>query len=215
MRADTTLPDQDRAGDHVLKVRLKGSPESFKIAMERYRPDPIRLLFIAEAPPAYEANRLFYFNDLETGDTLFLEMMKVLYGAEIGFTEGEGYLAHCSAKDIRRKKSQLLDRFLADGYYLIDASEQPMPDDATAAAKLALLRQSLPELMSRARNLVRGQRVPIVLIGAVTHAACHELLEREGFNVVNEALINHPARGGQSLFRKKLWITLDRIGRSE
>ena len=48
-------------------------------------------MFIAEAPPAYKFNRLFYFHDVRTGDALFLEMMKVIYGAFIGFTETEGF----------------------------------------------------------------------------------------------------------------------------
>ena len=77
--------------DALSVVRLRGSLESFRRAMTRYRPNPLRLLFIAEAPSAYKFNRLFYFHDVRTGDALFLEMMKVIYGALIGFTETEGF----------------------------------------------------------------------------------------------------------------------------
>ena len=122
-----------------------GRIESFKRAMDRYRPDSLRVLFIAEAPPAYKVNRLFYFHEVPTGDALFLEMMKVIYGAAIGFTEGGGFSGPMSAKDVRKCKPQLLSRFMADGLYLIDASERPMPEGATTAVKLSLLRRSLPE----------------------------------------------------------------------
>src|ERR1700727_3469022 len=88
--------------DALSVVRLRASLESFRRAMTRYRPDPLRLLFIAEAPPAYKVNRLFYFHDIKTGDALFLEMMKVLYGTFIGFSESEGFLKPLSIKDVRR-----------------------------------------------------------------------------------------------------------------
>jgi hypothetical protein len=183
--------------------------------MVRYRPDPLRLLFIAEAPPAYKANRLFYFHDIQTGDALFLEMMKVIYGAAIGFTEGQGFSRSLSAKNVRGRKPELLDRFVSDGYFLIDASERPMPDGATTSLKHALLRQSIPGLKIRVKELLGGQSVPIVLIGGVTHEACFAPLKEEGYRVINKEMINHPARGGQLLFRKKLRDTLKRIGRAQ
>jgi hypothetical protein len=208
------IPSSDAtiSSDLVDDVRPYGSPESFKRAMAQYRPDPLRLLFIAEAPPAYKANRLFYFHGIQTGDALFLEMIKVIYGAAVGFTEGEGFSRSLSARDVRRRKPELLDRFVSDGYFLIDASERPMPDDATASVKLALLRQSIPGLKIRVKELLGGQSIPIVLIGRATHEACFEPLKKEGYRVINKEMINHPARGGQLLFRKKLRETLNRIG---
>ena len=200
--------------DALSVVRLRGSLESFRRAMTRYRPNPLRLLFIAEAPPAYKLNRLFYFHDIKTGDALFLEMMKVIYGALIGFTETEGFLKPLSAKDVRGRKPELLNRFVSDGYFVIDASEQPMPDGATATTKLAVLRQSLPELNMRVKALLGEQRVPIVLIGGVTHEVCFGPLKDEGYNVINEEMIDHPARGGQLLFRKKLRAALNHIART-
>jgi hypothetical protein len=216
MNIDPMSPNYDTIlSDSPKIVRLRGSLESFKRAMTRYRPEPLRLLFIAEAPPAYKVNRLFYFHDIKTGDALFLEMMKVIYGAFIGFSETEGFLKPMSVKDVRGRKPELLKRFVSDGYFLIDASERPMPDGATASAKLALLCQSLPGLKIRVKALLEEQRVPIVLIGGVTHDACFGPLKDEGYNVINEEMINHPARGGQLLFRKKLRATLNHIARTQ
>jgi hypothetical protein len=152
MKVDRVLPAEDTIPSDVPSViRPRGSPESFKRAMVRYRPDLLRLLFIAEAPPAYRVNRFFYFHNIQTCDALFLEMMKVIYGAAIGFTEGEGFSKSLPAKDVRGRKSELLARFVTDGYFLIDASERPMPDGATTSANLGLLRQSLPELKIRVK----------------------------------------------------------------
>ena len=184
--------------------------ERFEEAARRYLPDPVRLLFIAEAPPAFKVNRLFYFTGLTDGDTLFLEMMKVLYPSEVGYSDGT-FQPGSSAKQLRLRKPELLRKFQEDGYHLIDAYEQPMPDGADTAAKTRLMRSTLPVLLTRVRQLVRQQDVPIVLIGGITHSVCAEALRLDGRNVVNDAMINHPARGGQVLFRSKLEAVLSKL----
>ena len=186
--------------------------ERFEAAASHYMPNPLRLLFIAEAPPAFKANRLFYFTGLRDGDTLFLEMMKVLYPAAIGYHEGSfrpGY----SAKQMRRRKQELLRKFQNDGYQLIDAYEQPMPDGANAATKTALMQGTLPALQIKVRRLVGKREVPIILIGGITYSVCAEALRADGRWVVNDTMIHHPARGGQKLFRAELRKALIDAGR--
>jgi hypothetical protein len=181
----------------------------FAQASNRYRPDPVRLLFIAEAPPAFRVHRLFYFTGLTNGDTLFLEMMKVLYPAEVGFA-GECFQPGFSVQQMRHNKESLLRRFQADGYFLIDACEQPMPDRATTSAKMQLMKSALPALQQRLERLLQPPEVPIILIGGVTYAVCAAVLRHSGWNILNRAMINHPARGNQLLFRAKLSATLQR-----
>jgi hypothetical protein len=190
--------------------------ERFEEAARRYRPKPLRLLFIAEAPPAFKVNRLFYFTGLKDGDTLFLEMMKVLYPAEVGYQEGS-FRPSYSVKEMRLRKDELLRKFRSDGYQLIDAYEQPMPDGANAATKTILMRSTLPALHSKVRRLVGTRGVPILLIGGITYSVCAEALRTDGRRVVNDTMIHHPARGGQKLFRAKLREVLtdiDCFGRS-
>jgi hypothetical protein len=184
-----------------------GSKAAFAQATLRYKPATVRVLFIAEAPPAFRFNRLFYFEDLRDGDTLFLEMMKTLYGSAVGFTE-KGFSSGSSAEGIRSRKAELLARFMREGYFLIDASEEPMPDRASSSQKLALLRAAVPRLMVRLKEFAVDKNTPIVLIGAVTYCACVHPLMNLGFNVINKAMIDHPARGGQLRFRQKLRRTL-------
>ncbi len=193
------------------KIRRNGSKAAFAQATIRYKPTTVRTLFIAEAPPAFRFNRLFYFENLRDGDTLFLEMMKTLYGSAVGFTE-DGFSLGCSAAGIRSRKSELLARFMHEGYFLIDASEEPMPDQASSYQKLALLRASVPSLIRRLKEFEVDKNTPIVLIGGVTYAACAKPLKNLGFDVMNEAMIDHPARGGQLRFRHKLRRTLQLAG---
>src|ERR1700722_4997124 len=128
------------------------SKAAFAKPTVRYKPATVRVLFIAEAPPAFRFNRLFYFEDLRDGDTLFLEMMKTLYGSAVGFTE-DGFSSGSSAAGIRSRKSELLARFMREGYFLTDASEEPMPDRASSSQKLALLRASVPRMIDRLKEL--------------------------------------------------------------
>lgn len=188
----------------------QASTAAFAEATIRYKPATVGVLFIAEAPPAFRVNRLFYFEDLSEGDTLFIEMMKTLYGAAVGFIEN-GYSSGSSALGIRNRKSELLARFMRDGYFLIDASEEPMPNRASSSQKIALLRASVPRLLVRLKEFGVHKRTPIVLIGGVTYSACAQPLLNLNFNVMNESMIDHPARGGQRRFRQKLRRTLQKV----
>jgi hypothetical protein len=181
----------------------------FAEASRQFRPTPIRLLFIAEAPPALRSGRFFYFASLTNGDTLFLEMMKVLYPNDIGFVEeGHEKVSRFDAKRTRKQKERLLGQFKRDGFYLIDALEQPMPEHASTATKEQMIRNALPELRNKLWRIYRQGDVPVILIGAVTYSVCEVFLRREGFRILNEGMINHPARGGQRLFRRKLTAVL-------
>jgi hypothetical protein len=51
----------------------------FEDARQKYKPDEIKFLLIAEAPPDAESGRFFYFEEVDKHDNLFIETMKVLY----------------------------------------------------------------------------------------------------------------------------------------
>jgi hypothetical protein len=174
----------------------------FATAGRKYRPEKIKLLFIAEAPPAYRFRRFFYFTGLTTGDTLFLEMMKVLYPDVVGFGEEKSSLF--SAKTVRAMKESLLDRFCGDGFYLIDAVEEPMPNGADSAEKTRLMRDALPSLRRKVKRLAPERDVPIILIGKITYFVCLQALRNDGYVVLNEGPIAHPAQGNQTKFRPEL-----------
>jgi hypothetical protein len=174
-------------------------------ASKQYRPKAIRVLFIAEAPPALKSGRFFYFASLTTRDTLFLEMMKVLYPIDTGFVEyGENRKAAFDAKRVRQCKDKLLGKFMRDGFYLIDASEQPMPENANPTIKKSVIRNALPDLRKRVRKLCGSGDVAVVLLSSSTYSICAEAFRGDGLRVLNDEMIDHPARGGQKVFRRKL-----------
>ena len=189
------------AGDSLKRIEA---------ARKRYLPSPLRVLFIAEAPPAVRTNRLFYFLDVKDGDTLFLEVMKVLYPREVGFVGG-AFKREMSAKRMRESKGELLSKFRADGYYLIDAYPRPMPDGVSSATKARLMRDELPALHSALDELLERKDTPLVLIGGVTYAVCAGPLRSAGWNVANEGMIDHPSQGGRVRFRSKFGSTLARL----
>ena len=177
----------------------------FAEASRKYRPTPIRLLFIAEAPPALKFGRFFYFASLTNGDTLFLEMMKVLYPIDTAFVEyDDNRKPDFDAKRVRQSKEKWLKKFKRDGFYLIDALEQPMPENAGTTTKKQMIRSALPELRRKVRRLCSDGDVPVILIGSPTYSVCAEAIRKDGLRLLNEEMIDHPARGGQKLFRRKL-----------
>jgi hypothetical protein len=181
----------------------------FAEASRKYRPTPIRLLFIAEAPPALKFGRFFYFASLTNGDTLFLEMMKVLYPSDTGFVDyDDNRKPDFDAKRVRQSKAELLKKFKRDGFYLIDALERPMPEDADTTTKKRMICQVLPELRKKVRRLSSDGGAPVILIGSLTYSVCAVALRKDGLRVLNDGMINHPARGGQKLFRRKLGETI-------
>ena len=70
------------------------------IARLRYKPKEIKFLFVAEAPPKEFSGRFFYFENVLDGDSLFLEIMKVLYPKDFTL-----------AKIVRLQKKKFLEKF--------------------------------------------------------------------------------------------------------
>ena len=115
------------------------SINSFRQAREKYRPANIKVLFITEAPPAEERQRYFYYEHVRRGDSLFMEMIKVLFTEEVEAFE--------TVKTIRREKTYFLERLQEEGYYLMGAVDQPLPGK-TAAARTHIYRKNLPALIN-------------------------------------------------------------------
>ncbi|WP_263359929.1 hypothetical protein [Acidicapsa ligni] len=114
--------------------------------------------------------------------------------------------------DIRRTKARWLKRFQDDGFYLIDASDQPMPEAASTVAKRRRLEATLPITRREVKALVGVTQTPVILIGVLTYTVCAEPLRNEGIRILNREPINHPARGGQVEFRRKLTLLLQQEG---
>lgn len=170
----------------------------FEIARERYRPDKVRVAVVAESPPREGSGRFFYFEDVDVGDSLFLELMKALYADAQG-----------DPKAIRRRKAEYLERFRDDGFYLIDASQKPIAGESRAV-KTRFIRAGLDQLQ---RDLaeIQHEGLKVVLISSLVYEICCEPLRRAGFNVVNAEMIDFPGFGRQREFQIKFSRIIGRL----
>lgn len=102
---------------------LPTSKSRWETLRESFRPVEIKTLLVGEAPPD-GGTRFFYHDDVPQHDNLFLAVMKVLYP-----TEAKAYKIRRTPK----AKKALLERFKADGFYLMDL--YPMPLDQKPKGK--------------------------------------------------------------------------------
>lgn len=169
-------------------------------ARQKYKPESIRYLFIAETPPKSDSERFFYFEDVDNQDSLFLETMKILYPQ---YTDG------VDTKEIRKTKKVFLEKFKRDGYYLIDSLNSPFEEKFNPSRKVRLLREGQKDLLSRIKLLL-NRETEVILISATVHKANYEFLRSNGIPVINEELIDFPGSGGQKKFREKIKSILQR-----
>jgi hypothetical protein len=162
-------------------------------------PAVIEVAFVAESPPKLDSGRYFYFEQVRKGDSLFWETMKTLYPND-----------YPQSGPPRDRKREFLERFRGDGFYLLDAVDEPL-GDVTAARKRHHIRLSLPRLCGDLRS-VCAAGVKVVLISATVYDVCAASLKVEGFNVINNEMIDFPGTGGQRKFRGKLKDTLQQNG---
>lgn len=166
----------------------------FELARLKYKPDIIKYLLIVETPPKSESNRFFYFEDVSTQDSLFLETMKVLYPKEIW---------DMNAKEIRKKKAQFLLNFKNDGFYLIDSLDAPFEQKFSSSKKIKLIKDGQKALLSRI-NAIIDTSTKVILISAPVYKANFSFLVKNGIKVINQDLIYFPGSGGQAKFKEKM-----------
>lgn len=142
-------------------------------AAERYRPDRIKLLLIAEAPPAAH-DRYFYFHDVDAHDSLFRHVTRSLLPIE----------------PTRENKAELLTQLRDRGVFLIDLKPDPVDDTP--------LNSYVPELLRRVRELNPDR---IVLIKATVHDAAYAALTAAGLPV-SSVRVPFPGSGQQKAFER-------------
>ncbi|QHT68108.1 hypothetical protein GXP67_16405 [Rhodocytophaga rosea] len=170
----------------------------FEQARRKYLPDKVKLLFITEVPPTPDRQRYFFFEQVKQGDSLFLEMIKVLFPEEVA--------AFDTVKALRAEKVHFLERFQSVGFHLIHATDSPLPD-TTATQRRNIYKGNLLGLMKQIDEL-GGKTIPVILVSAVVHEACYEGLREAGYQVLNKTMIEFPNSGQQINFRRKLTALL-------
>ena len=162
---------------------------SFLEAATRYRPDEIRILFIAESPPAFKDEQkksYFYFAPNPGNDILFGTIVEALYQADYRKASG--------------RKTELLQRLRDDGYWLMDAVETPINRIAGRVVKpkerAEFIRQNLPDLLDRLAALKQEGAISdstgIILIKKIVFETLAEDLQSAGYRVLHSQKIDFP-----------------------
>ncbi|MFL0156548.1 hypothetical protein [Mycobacteroides chelonae] len=141
-------------------------------ASERYRPDRVRLLLVAQSPPD-AADRYFYFTDVATQDSLFRSVARAI-------------LPH--TEPTRDNKASLLAQLRDHGVFLIDLKPDPVDG--------APLSPYVPALLTRIAELAPER---IVLIKADVFDTAYSALAAAGLPV-SKVRIPFPSSGRQGEF---------------
>jgi len=162
--------DRDQFKTEPYRTEIRGRRQA---AAQKYRPNAVRLLLVAEAPP--KDNRYFYFEDVTAHDWLFREVSESLLGRKFAPSE----------------KAEGLAKLRGLGVFLIDLKLDPVDGSS--------LQEYVPDLVRRCRDL-NAER--IILIKATVFDAAYGALKSAGLPVVNRR-IPFPSTGQQRRFRER------------
>jgi len=161
-------------------MAIDAARERRRRAAERYRPDVIDLLLVAEAPPS-ALDRFFYFEHVPTHDSLFRYAVRGLLG-----------------ETPSRDKAPYLDELRARGVFLVHLSEDPF------SSRREVVAGCVPGLVRRCRAL---QPHRVVLIGAGTFDHAYDALANAGLPVV-DVRMPYPGSGQQRRFAEGFELAL-------
>jgi hypothetical protein len=161
---------------------------------ERYRPDRLRVLLIGESPPdpGGGARRFFYAPTLAKEDNLYRGVAKALY-------EGERI-------DIRDKPS-VLARLRDEGYWLIDAVNEPV-NKKTRSERRRLIRAQLDNLIATVVELAPESGV--IICHQLVYEAASDPLRDAGVRMLHDQALPFPLGNWRERFAVGVRRALDR-----
>ena len=162
----------------------------------KYQPLKIRLIFVLESPPLN--GTYFYDPSGRTTEPLFSAMMKVI--GQSPATKEDGLI-----------------RFAHQGFFLLNATYQPVNHMKNNRQRNEAILTDLAELIQDLTSTIRNQRLKIVLVKANICRLLEEPLISAGFNIINNGtVVPFPSHGHQTKFHQaiKKLFTQNRIGSS-
>ena len=175
-----------------------------------FKPAAVKCLLVAEAPPL-ESDRFFYFLEVNKADYLFTGLMKALYSTELDYQDVFKVGNKITTKRLRLQKEELLMLFERDGFFLIDVSDEPIPEGVVKAKRKRILESNLPGLIDKMIALGVG-RAPVILIKKSVFDVCRRPMMERGFNVINDETIPFPSYGHQGEFHVEMKKALGKSG---
>jgi hypothetical protein len=184
---------QTRIIDESINIsQLKKQLEK---ARQKYKPEIVKYLLIAEAPPD-SLERFFYYDTVRLHDYLFLGVAEAIYPRL-----KEQFLLSGRSSEI---KNTILQTLQKDGFYLLDLSELPLSILDTD------LHSQLPSLVEKIES-VAGEKTHIILIKANVYDITFQFLKQKFKNVVDQR-ITFPGQGGQRKFQVEFKLALKKVG---
>lgn len=163
--------------DHYINLRAE------------YYPEDLRLVIIAESPPA--SGKYFYNTAGNVTEPLFRALMHDIL--------------HISPRD----KLEGLRAFRDAGMFLVDAVYQPVNEGYTEKQRNHIILDNYPQLKQDLIQIMRGNDVPILLIKVNVCRLLEPLLVQDDFRVLNQARrIPFPSSGNQGRFSEIVRILL-------
>lgn len=155
----------------------------------RWKPARVRLLLVAESPPADGGNisdrRFFYDEKLTSADGLFREVVKTLYDKP----------TLVSGQDQKRR---WLERLQHDGVYLIDLAPHPV-NMLDPNQRQASLSSRVHQTVAVATDL---RPSGIVLIKKNVFELLSKPMHRAALPVLHDTFVPFPGSGNQKRFRE-------------
>jgi hypothetical protein len=168
--------------------------DAYSSLRRRYLPSGgVKVVFIGESAPSPGDGviRFFYHPVLSSYDNLFRGLMLALYGADRGALSAKG-------------KSEWLNRFQRDGYYVDDLCSEPV-NRLPSALRSKARKSSVAGLVERLRK-VRPTGVIICHGGTYIDAA--ESLRENGLPVLHNGPIPFPLGNHRARFATAVRATL-------
>jgi hypothetical protein len=157
----------------------------------RYEPASIRLVVIAESPPA---SGLYFYN--QTGaliEPLFAALMRRLRLSPLTKEDG-------------------LRGFQRSGWVLVDATYEPV-NKLTDSSKVKVIERDYPLLRADLATLMPDRPSPLILIKKNVCRILEPKLVQDGFNVLNGGrVIYFPSTGRQKEFHREFGAILESAG---
>ena len=161
--------------------------DKYTTAARKYQPTSIKILFVAESPPAGD-ERYFYFADVAMGDSLWVNLMRAIYHGQFGETKQE-----------RSRKRQWLERFQGDGFFLIDALQRPVERGASEAERARRIKAREQEIIEEICGL---NPTHVVMIKTAVYEQLGPAARRAGLPLVNDRPLPFPGSGQQRRFQE-------------
>lgn len=174
-RAASASVAKARAGEEAAPTR-PGATSWYEELRGQYRPERLRVLLVAESPPDPGAGeRRFFYSPALRADNLYRGVAQALYGER-------------DAVDILDKPA-VLDRIQADGFWLIDAVDEPINKLGSAARARAIV-AGIPRLVDRCLEL--APELGVIICHGKVYAAAAESLREAGVVLLHDEQLPFP-----------------------